>query len=479
MPSTISIFAILCRRWRFTFIVLVFLAVIYNLLAFVSMFAPNALTIGPKEATHDVPVPLLDLSSVPVASDEEIDWLALVGGLMTSIPARNWIVPSECGVACSFEVQYQAPALTCRELREGEITLQPYDTTLVNADGWVFYHAPNQSLSSFSWGRDQLEFNLSYVPVVSHSSDLIPVSVTQSSTAAGQSCHFEEKVYRATFTFADSSKFVSTTLVEDADVVPRCDWASTSLSQECRRYSDHAVRLADGYASPFYGSLVWRDAGVVSNVTGLYAIDPFIAFTNDTVDGTVSLRVQGDDLGASLEELFANVTLGSLLSFGQTQTAGVAIRDGSAWIYDTHVLWTIYTPALVLCLLSILYGLYCSINNRAPLTRQLSDFLGDIRADQKRSRARMNAAMESMPSDPFGSASEKKDESDRARQDEPANASGPRNTPSIPDGPLRVNMNMAHLLYEPAVPSTLIAHGGVPTTPSATGRFLSSCAVFY
>ncbi|CAG8552370.1 12946_t:CDS:2, partial [Acaulospora colombiana] len=93
LPSGTSIFAFMKRRWKFTWIILVFLAVVYNLLAFVSMFAPNALSVGPRDITSDVPVPNLNLSAVP-AENGSNGWSTLMRHQITTPVADNWNVPA-------------------------------------------------------------------------------------------------------------------------------------------------------------------------------------------------------------------------------------------------------------------------------------------------------------------------------------------------------------------------------------------------
>lgn len=359
---------------------LVILALVYQLLAFVSMFAPNALSVGPKNTAQDLPVPQLNLSIALTddRSDGNAAWINLINRLMLISPAENWDVPALCGASCSFEIDYQVPGMTCRDLPQDEITLHPYDPTFLTGDGWTFYEAPYQSLLPLSWGRDDFNLTLNYVPMTAQVNGFAPTSVVETQDLGGNICHFEDQTYRAKFTYSEGDRFVSTELLSSqaSELDQQCNWANSgSLSADCQQYSTNVVGLITGFTSPFYGSLTWKSAGIDSNITGPYELEKVINFTNDTASDTVSLHTQASDMNQALQDLFANVTLGALLYLNHTEVRSVTIFEGNAWVYDMRILWALYAPALVLIFFGACYGVYCSIGDEDAKNRNFSTIM--------------------------------------------------------------------------------------------------------
>ena len=115
-------------------------------LVIVNVLAPNALTISLSDPViRDIQVPTLNLSSTeveydPIAAVDGIPsipvnlfadvrvvpkWEAILQSILLYPPETNWDIPEGCGTACYFEMEYNGPALQCRDIIPGEYHLDP------------------------------------------------------------------------------------------------------------------------------------------------------------------------------------------------------------------------------------------------------------------------------------------------------------------------------------------------------------------
>ncbi|PVF92457.1 hypothetical protein CPB86DRAFT_183917 [Serendipita vermifera] len=170
LPSPLSVISLIKKARQIQTAYLIMIAVGIQGLGLVTTFAPNALTVNDSapSTSMNLSVPTLDLSVVDHSQSTE--WGNLMDNLI-EVEAEpfnhGWSIPPGCGATCSFKVQYDAPALFCRDILPNESLVAPYNSSASYPDNiWKFYDFNNTKvLEDFQWSHNNPEFILSYMPM--------------------------------------------------------------------------------------------------------------------------------------------------------------------------------------------------------------------------------------------------------------------------------------------------------------------------
>jgi hypothetical protein len=290
----------------------------------VTTFAPNALAIGySPPVTIDLPVPALDLSvEYFQTSDSYINiWRHFLMQLTEEPPKNNWRVPDDCGDVCSFRIQYDAPALSCRELSPEEYTVKAYDSSASNGS-WTFYHLDDTQFSVQNfWTANNPSFILNYVPMSSESN---PFTTVLSDSPIGSSCQCKDGRYEANFKYANNTIDVSTTILSYSNrYTSTCTGTDYgTASAECNNYQNNSFAICWHFPLGLSGSMGFNPAtlGETSD-TNYYplAIENFADYSlNYAGDGKIYFKPKFSNLNEALTSFFANLTLSLLPALNQT-----------------------------------------------------------------------------------------------------------------------------------------------------------------
>jgi hypothetical protein len=374
LPSPVAVVSLLYKYPKLKLLPLIGLAILIQALVLVSILAPGALLVDWKLATHrNITIPKLDLVTVPTRTDP-IWWMEVAKYFMFHPPFESWNVPVECGQACGFDIVYQAPGISCRQMSEQETPLKPFDLQLYESgQQWNFYSS--NSTFQMTWGTNDLPLNFSFVPMISRFSANTLVSVNQTGPIQGQLCEFHDRTYQVHFNYTDNIKSGTIEAISESnDFTQNCSWTSgASLSPDCSHYASAATNMSLGYSAVFVGTGGWNINGMHLDFQQLPLIQ-FIDYIEYTPEQTRELTPP-DDISKLLEDSFANVVLGILLRLDQIGEAPALVLVGNTWLFFPHVLWMVYTPALFLVLVAGLCGLRWARQSDIVREKKFSSFL--------------------------------------------------------------------------------------------------------
>ncbi|CAG8552389.1 12947_t:CDS:2 [Acaulospora colombiana] len=373
LPSPVALVSLLYKYPKLRLFPLIGITILIQALVLVSVLAPGALLTDASRVDRNITIPKLDLTSLPMY-DDVMWWQETVRYYMMNDPVARWDVPADCGASCRFQITYSAPGISCRKMSGEETGLNPFDQQLFEEGvPWcAYFSATDQELI---WGTNTMPLNISYVPMVAQLSNKQLVYVNQTSSSQGQLCQWQDKTFRADFTFKNNRKTVDVKTISNTnDVAQRCPWTSGgSLSRECSQYMGAALDLGYAYTMGFSGALGWT-----KNETLDYweqaIVSQFVDYKYDTEAQTISLT-PFSNASQGVEHNFAKAVLGTLLWFNQTNSAVIAVEVGSAWIYKPLMLWAIYGSALLLSLIAGLYGLHLARLGEIVREKKFSSFL--------------------------------------------------------------------------------------------------------
>lgn len=389
LPSPKAIKALLGSIRAKHALYLILIVLITQGLIVVSILAPNALTIG---FTHpgpiEVAVPSLDLA-MPLYDGLITKWDDIIDQMIVNVPSNIWNVPSGCGSNCSFEVVYEAPALSCRDLNPDEFTLTLFDpsnvvtepNTTTTGIQWTVYDTHSSlSRDETQWnGQNDTSFICNYKPMVLTERSVTDITVTYPTSHAGSSCHCQDGTYRTKFNYIDNQKSVETTLLSyDNTFTGNCTWSDeANLSPKCKNYATNSLQICKAFRNSFSGTVEWYINKTRSTVERPAVLNKIIEL-NATADGSgvVSLAPQFTNLSQGLVEMFSNMTSNLVPGFDNSTTVDVRAVDGvGVWVYNAAILWSIYGSAIFLIIVIIIYGFYCIHKNGQALDRKVSTLI--------------------------------------------------------------------------------------------------------
>ncbi|KIM25955.1 hypothetical protein M408DRAFT_10190 [Serendipita vermifera MAFF 305830] len=346
--------------------------ILIQALVLVGVLAPNALTVEPSErVTRVVRVPSLDLSKGSLSSIEyatvgiytnvSMTWSSLLNSIMLVPPVTNWKAPLGCGVACIFELEYNAPGLECRNLTSDEIRPQSSNLT------WDSHVYEASSSLYPNWNRSQIDVHWDiddvYDLIISHNTyrPAEPESFLQG--GQGVSCTFRNATYHATVDFSNNTQRATTSIVSYGAVLggqQNClydPWNAVGPFPECWVNGINTRALCEIFAAAFVGRI--RIPGLFTIDVGNLQLVRSIFNLTQSGEGDPSFDLKVPDLGESLVGIFSNLTLGFIPHRDQTTLVEMIAWDGkNVWNYTKWILWAVYIPFFALAIPVALYGLF-------------------------------------------------------------------------------------------------------------------------
>lgn len=372
------------------------IAFVMQALVLITILAPLALNFDLIELPDQpIQVPGLSLSSQDYSTSSEFNsiWNGMIARLTTASPKYTWTIPQECtyGDYCSFGLQYQAPALSCRAPAQQELTVTPYNTSMAPNDTWVFYESLVSQLDSERWNgtSGSLPLLINYVSMSSSDTNNVTLAVNITGGVQGTYCECVDGTYQANFTsVGDTVDIFSTLLHYNNNMTETCDFANSShqnTSSACRQYAQNSLAICSSFASNFEGQLGWipADDYVFSDVMDNVILDKIMDYGRGVGPShKYTLAPRTANLSATMVDLFTNLTLGLLPTLGATVEEDVSIDGVLVWHFEAATLWAIYTPALTAVLGVVLYGLYCIHANGMAMDNKFATFLITTRTDE-------------------------------------------------------------------------------------------------
>jgi hypothetical protein len=360
---------------------LILIVVLMKGLILVSILAPNSLTIGFAQSTPvALVVPSLNFG-VPLYSAHVAVWDDMVNQAIVTPPADTWDVPAGCGAECSFDVEYQAPALRCEDLAASGYTLVAFEAANTTESGrqWTYYESVSTSTSTQTqWsGQNNSPFVCNYKPMTLQ--EITPINVTYTSDHVGASCYCEDATYRTTFRFANNRKTVETALVSyGSSTESNCAWSDpSSLSSECQTYATNSLQICKSFMHSFSGTIEWRSNHTEIHVPSPLVLDKIVKLDSDiNDDGIVSLTPRFLNLSEGLVSMFTNMTANLVPGIQDNSTVNSVEWDGAGiWNYSAVTLWAIYSPVFLASLVILVYGFYCIRKNGQALDNKFTTLI--------------------------------------------------------------------------------------------------------
>ncbi|PVF92459.1 hypothetical protein CPB86DRAFT_184000 [Serendipita vermifera] len=244
LPSPLSVVSLVKESRQIQITYLIIIAVAIQGLGLVTTFAPNALTVddSPPSTSKDLSVPTMNLSVVQYSRSLEGTWTGLLQDVEAKPPESSWLVPPGCGAACSFKVQYDAPALSCRDIQLNESLVAPYDAgTSYPGYIWQFYTIDDSLFRSSEWSDNNPEVILSYIPM---SYNLDNHSMTSYGSPTGSACRCRDGRYELEFKYANHAIDLTTTLLPYSNAFPtNCMELDSEVAiNACHTYRNNTPR---------------------------------------------------------------------------------------------------------------------------------------------------------------------------------------------------------------------------------------------
>jgi hypothetical protein len=360
------------------------IAVAIQALGIVTTLAPGALTVGslpPTSISTPVPTPNLSVENYSTSLRWIGVWNLLVPDLEAVSPESTWSVPPGCGETCSFKVQYEAPALSCRDLLDNEYTVVPYSPS---TDSWMFYDFNTGTLSmQTNWTKSNPEFIVNYIPM-SYRRD--HPTVVSSDPPTGSMCQCKDGTYEAEFTYANKIITLATKIISYSNkFTGTCtEVDSETASNGCQNYKSNAIQICGRFTTPLHGQHNITAGRPPGNLYDAVIYERLFNVSFDaTGEGNVYFQPKFTNLSETLTSFFSNVTVGLLPKLNETATTSVEVLDSTRrWKYEPKTLFAVYTPALAAVLVIIAYGLYCIHANGRPMDNKFSTLLLTTRSGE-------------------------------------------------------------------------------------------------
>jgi hypothetical protein len=376
-------------------VVVILIAFTFHALIAVSILVPNALNIEEGGSRFlQLPVRQIDLGWVDpersytgeVYSNGEFKDQILdnyVGESLLLSAERFWTVPQDCERDCSFTVGYEAPGLTCRDLRDGEYDIEPFDPNKHNVT-WLFFNASANGILSHNetdWGEsDKVTWSLNYIPTSVSLNESAQPQISYSGPPHGIKCQCEDATYTGSYRYANGVRTVSATKNNAGNSFSKaCSWGDTRQNtSQCMYYARRSLSICIAFSQALRGRI-----GIVRSGTQWYFLDSgrgvrraidklFNKDFNQTGNGVFSLSPKFTNLSEATVELFSQMTLSLSPFLARPVTVTATVLGGPIWVYKVNTLWSIYTPALVITVAIALFGLYCIRQNGVALDRKFS-----------------------------------------------------------------------------------------------------------
>ncbi|PVF92798.1 hypothetical protein CPB86DRAFT_159049 [Serendipita vermifera] len=373
LPSPLSLVSLVKKARQIQTAYLIMIAVAIQGLGLVTTFAPNALTVNdsPPSTSMNLSVPTMSLTVVRYSESSQSNWIPFLEEVESKPPESGWSVPPACGAACNFKVQYDAPALSCRDLLPNETSVAPYNSNINYTDGiWRFYDLNDTKLfDGFKWSDQKPEFTLSYIPM---SFNLDNRSMISYGPPTGSVCQCRDGKYEVEFKYADHAIKLTPTLLSYSNAfTSTCTEVDFEVATKaCQTYKQNAFDICRDFTHPFQ---YYKGISLAENKTDIFTYSRFIFQKYFDInldshgDRNAYLRPKFTNLSETLPSILTNLTVGLMPKLQEGVNVPVNVTYyARTWKYEPKELFAAYIPALVAILAIMVYGLYCiHANGRA------------------------------------------------------------------------------------------------------------------
>ncbi|KIM25961.1 hypothetical protein M408DRAFT_330941 [Serendipita vermifera MAFF 305830] len=397
MPSPLALlgsFLSPCRPLFFPILT----SIIIQALLIVGILAPNALEIAPSTpVTRNIQVPTLDFSKGPLTSltmalgvsytNVSSSWEQIINMITLNPPEVNWEMPRKCGAACSFQIEYQAPSLDCRDIGPEEYVLSPGN--IMDKDhAWV-YQANSTLYPSPAVSRGEWDIGQKYDLSIQYA-NLSDENMLHSQRGGGVYCHFRNATYTASFDFTSSYQRAKTSIVSYGSILGgRHDCLTYDLPSDeqdaCMKNGINTRATCQVFAAAFQGYIGYDEAvmsgeihspGFVGMAGNMALVQTMFHYASISGPPFGEFEPLVPDLGKALVDTFSNLTLGLMPHRTEKTTVTALVWDGEqVWGYTVWLLWAVYAPALLLALPVMIAGLFSIRSNGVAMEDSFSTFL--------------------------------------------------------------------------------------------------------
>ncbi|KZV77273.1 hypothetical protein PENSPDRAFT_747018 [Peniophora sp. CONT] len=422
----------------------ILLAVVFQALSLVGIFAPNALSVVPASPTNSslrVPVPALDRIPATASSyflqpysacnvsahcepiyyymNPSSSFQRLTRGVLDGGIIFPWAPPSGCGRGCKYDIDYWGPALKCTEIPQSSIDVFSTNYTafgLNNAhatvdptikvsnpthflEGAYVYNATTSFGYGQSWNTGSecdtpridpipifqampynRPFSLDVVYAINNFTLPFPVS-RYGLLQLDWTTTARIVEYGAQLGPISDPGYVSASDVNGTDAGLQSTYATLSLASALSQYVYGAIAFP------------WDTAYDESALAPVYtSVLNSIFTTSANFAGSSNLLALSlvsksyDNLARLLEDACTNLTA-SLMSdtanLGlHTQVSAIVTPDANVYLYKVSRLWLPYGIALGVALLVDLYGLFCISKNGGAMEGTFSSIAASTRSHE-------------------------------------------------------------------------------------------------
>lgn len=382
LPSPEAFVALSKGIGKKTVVIPIFVTCTIYMLVLVSIFAPNALLVG-NGSTHHTTFRIPQLNFDRFRPYEPLtSW-----DYMTSFtsPDLLWNVPAGCGSGCSYEFEYNAPALQCKDVQV------PEDDLIIswnNSLGWNFlWNTPfnDDYFNLDEWNvPNAYSFYTRYIPIDASIIGRSKPTYNITGLPAGSICECRDGRYRAYFKLFNGEVSINTRLLSYYNTFTNaCPWGHLSNdTSACLTYARASAAICRNYGSELFNPQIgiynegtdWsiRDHNIFSPmVERLFDYKTSLWGSSWDTPGAhnYSLRLKVENLSEGHIELFSNFTLNLMTRESEFALAQGITWENSVWKFEVHILWLVYGPALGLISFVLLYGFWCIQFNGVALDR--------------------------------------------------------------------------------------------------------------
>lgn len=362
---------------------------------------------------------MLDASIDDVDPGPSSYWNQTIAKLISTPVEVSWNPPAECGAFCAYSIEYEAPALECRDVTSAETTLLHTYKPDGNIKDSYLYKSNTSLIRTGSIDIPGFyNFTLEYRNMTTRvyfNPDSSAVANDTNMFTGGTTCIFRNATYQANFEFVNNTRAITTTILKYRNFLGNqhqdCfgDMPATSAAlkannthptdiddsgnirlTDCLIYTMNTRATCEAFANAFGGEVnFWVTLPSTINVAvvqqlfdlPLPAWNMQPTFLKAPVNYSFDLQVS--NLSQALTDLFSNLTLGIMTVRSDSTTIRANTWDGqSVWTYNSRTLWLIYTPAISVVFAIGVYGLYCLHSNGMEMDSSFSHFLLTTRNEE-------------------------------------------------------------------------------------------------
>ncbi|KAK0462306.1 uncharacterized protein EV420DRAFT_1523990 [Desarmillaria tabescens] len=370
LPSPFPILRLASSKRLRNVIPVIFMATIVQLLALVSILAPNSLEVGsasPKNTT--ISVPTISFSKSDNISEVRCDftpstaWQRILIQALSSDTLVGWNAPIGCGRECHYTIQYPAPALRCTELSPGEVsTMLPEIPG--DIESWTVYNATYDLMDTTTGSNMSMAWRT--------------YDADGKSTFAGAHCTLYNSTQQSAVSFVNNTGTVSPSIISYGSLTKYSDESIVS-PHVCGFGQDSNVPPQAEIASLLrYTAIVyWLYIQLQGTITlsflptsekpleHWFPVTDMMSTNLFSLDETArTFTPNAENVISALEQILVNATVALISSTGDTTVTNASVtEDQLIWVYHSQRLWIIYAATLISTAACGAVGLACTLKD--------------------------------------------------------------------------------------------------------------------